>query len=683
MYSHASTNQFLLGLAWLGKSLTILLSSIFTVLGIVALYIKFSLDEQISHFLWILLMVTGFLLTFVVTIQLIYWLSKPIILKPINKKENTQQSTIGLIFIQGEGVKAEAYMEISGAIQAAASDLDIWVGIPKFIGESPIPRELGLAVNNTMRKMKQQGMPETAHLFFIAHSVSGIALAKYLKAFHESVNAKGQILMGSYLGKWYFSNLDSHGKTIINYPIPTLTIGGTLDGLARITRIATAYWYQQINPSEHSQLELEKFPVVVIEGASHMQFAKVPPNTKKFFKEAPFVAEFDLKPTANEEHVHQQVGEFIHNFICTILFPEKELISPEKQKPEAYWEHHRTEAQNILQPIINAFQQEGYYGFKPPFYGTYPINPRPEADNNDTLITNKNPKCFTPGSPWVQEHANPFMAALNEFEQKYSKTFILDKKEVTDNFHPSFPIFSEVHLPTINWNGKEKGRSKQTPCDHQGDQPCHLYKVTSATQALYNWFEDFDTGLFPISAFSLRAKLNSRQKFWHFAGVAHPDFQETDGASLGAAINQQAYQWAIENAGETAREYFNQFGNPMVMEADIIPIIKGGPSWLWNYPKYYFLFLNGTYHYVVRSVILKTDINYPIRAVSGFHYCHLLSPAAATEWIYVDGLRLNASVSGNTFVYGPVAGIVRALRFILRGVLRQVRIKGLGFLKRI
>ncbi|NES21026.1 MAG: hypothetical protein F6K41_19370, partial [Symploca sp. SIO3E6] len=264
MSSKTSPNQFLLGLAWLGKSLTILLSLIFAVLTIAALYIKFSLDDKILHFLWIALIVTGLLLIFVVIIQLIYWFSKPIILPPTNK----QHTTIGLIFIQGEGVKAKAYTEIAIAIQAAASDLDIWVGIPKFIGESPIPRELGLAVNNTIRKMKQQGMPETANLFFIAHSVGGIALSKYLNVFHESVNAKGQILMGSYLGKWYFSKLDAHGKTIVNYPVPTLTIGGTLDGLARITRIATAYWYQQENHSKHSQLDRDKFPVVVIEGAS-------------------------------------------------------------------------------------------------------------------------------------------------------------------------------------------------------------------------------------------------------------------------------------------------------------------------------------------------------------------------------------------------------------------------------
>ena len=686
MLSNNSPNQFLLGLAWLGKSLTILLLLIFATFTITALYIKFSLNDKIPHFLWIALTITGLLLAFVVTIQLYYWFSQPIILPPPETPEKRPSPPVGLIFIQGEGIPVQTYTDISKSIQASASDLDIWVGIPKFIGESPIPREMGLAVDNTIRKMKQQGMPEAASLFFIAHSVGGIALAKYLNTFHELINAKGQVLMGSFLGKWYFKKLDAEGKTIVDYPVPTLTIGGTLDGLARVTRIAAAYWYQQINAkyidgtnTKFPATDRYKFPVVVVEGASHMQFAKVPDTPQEFSKQAPFVAEFDLIPTATQEDVHTQVGEFIHHFMGTLLSPNKEGISHEQQ---TYWNKHLTNAESILQPIINAFEnQEGYYGFKPPFYGTYLINSAPDIPPQYVHYDkDKNPKCFYLGSPWIQ-YINTFMAAPKKCEETYSKTFTLPPESITDNFHRSSTILPYVHLPTINWNKLEGKKSKETACS--SNESCEFYKVTSVTQALYNWFEAFDTGFFPISAFSLRAKLNSRQKFWQFSGISDPDFQITDGASLGSEINQQAYQWALANAGESIRKYFHEFGVPMAMGKDVIPLIQGGPFWLLNYPKYKFLFLNGKYNYVVQSVALKIDINYWIPLARGFHYNQLLSPAAATEWIYVDGLRLNRSVSGNTFVYGPLGGIDKVLRFILRGVLRQLRIKGVGLLKRI
>jgi hypothetical protein len=40
-----------------------------------------------------------------------------------------------------------------------------------------------------------------------------------------------------------------------------------------------------------------------------------------------------------------------------------------------------------------------------------------------------------------------------------------------------------------------------------------------------------------------------------------------------------------------------------------------------------------------------TDVDYPIKAAAGFHYCKLLSPARAMEWIFTDGLRGNVTSS--------------------------------------
>ncbi|MEM8612276.1 MAG: hypothetical protein AAGF93_09690 [Cyanobacteria bacterium P01_H01_bin.105] len=555
-----------------------------------------------------------------VVIQLIYansWAGAPIILKPTHTG-----TVVSLIFVQGEGIPIERYRQIAAAIQSAAPDLAIWVGIPQFIGDSPIPRETGLAINNALQQMKKEGMPETDNCFFIAHSVGGIALQKYLKAFPE--NVKGQVLMGSFLGKWNLSKLDSKGQTIVDYPVSTLTIGGTLDGLARITRIAAAFWYQQINSSHLT--DKQKFPVVTIDGASHMQFASGKPTN--------FVADFDLKPGDGVEDadVHHQVGKLVYGFMC------KRLSHCQSEASLRFLSDEQTKTHQAVTPIIDALALEGYNGFKPACYNS-------ALDNTRT-----DPKC-TPYSPWIQNKANEIMAGSDVSPVSFSL-------DIKDSFHRSYSI-NPVHLPKI-----------ENFCE---DKETCILKGNSVTQALYNLFDFFDTGFFPISAFSLRTKLNSRQRFWQHAGVLDPNFKETDGGSIGTEINQQVYQWALEHAGDKAREYFNKVGMPIEMGTDVVPCVSAGPIFLLNYPKFNYVSKDGLESFQVRAGAMKTSLSYPLKVSSGFHYCQLLSPAAAMEWIYVDGLRPKASISGDTVVYGPFGGIVRTLKFVLRGLLRQTR----------
>jgi hypothetical protein len=41
---------------------------------------------------------------------------------------------------------------------------------------------------------------------------------------------------------------------------------------------------------------------------------------------------------------------------------------------------------------------------------------------------------------------------------------------------------------------------------------------------------------------------------------------------------------------------------------------------------------------------MATPIDYKIQAAAGFHYCKLMSPAKAIEWILIDGLRETRSL---------------------------------------
>ena len=75
--------------------------------------------------------------------------------------------------------------------------------------------------------------------------------------------------MGSVLDRKKIS-INEDGTSAVDYTIPTLEIAGTRDGISRLSRTAESYWHQVKNVQK-SQANL--FPVEVIEGVSHYQFA--------------------------------------------------------------------------------------------------------------------------------------------------------------------------------------------------------------------------------------------------------------------------------------------------------------------------------------------------------------------------------------------------------------------------
>ena len=72
------------------------------------------------------------------------------------------------------------------------------------------------------------------------HSQGGFVSQGYTKS--NSATIKAQVLMGSFITRDQ-REINSFGATKINYEVPTLTIGGTKDGIARISRIAESFWH--------------------------------------------------------------------------------------------------------------------------------------------------------------------------------------------------------------------------------------------------------------------------------------------------------------------------------------------------------------------------------------------------------------------------------------------------------
>eukprot|EP00913_Durusdinium_trenchii_P007413 g6970.t1 len=119
-----------------------------------------------------------------------------------------------------------------------------------------------------------------------------------------------------------------------------------------------------------------------------------------------------------------------------------------------------------------------------------------------------------------------------------------------------------------------------------------------------------DDGLGFVSAREIATKLASREMAWKVCGKASSP--ELDDGDRCKKINEE----------------------PLKMMADRKPTPPAGPWWIWNY-----LDFKDTGRDVE---ITSWYAFYPLSGPAygaGNHYCKLLSPARALEWIYIDSLR--------------------------------------------
>jgi hypothetical protein len=134
----------------------------------------------------------------------------------------------------------------------------------------------------------------------------------------------------------------------------------------------------------------------------------------------------------------------------------------------------------------------------------------------------------------------------------------------------------------------------------------------------------------------MKAKLLSRQSIQTAAGNKTADFHEDDEVgSRCAEINQEALNWALKHANPSSLERYNRVGKKLVIGSDLGPY-NAGPLWIWYYMQY--KDNADKTETLLQSPMMRTPTDYPIAEARGFHYCKLLSPFRALEWIYVDSL---------------------------------------------
>lgn len=135
---------------------------------------------------------------------------------------------------------------------------------------------------------------------------------------------------------------------------------------------------------------------------------------------------------------------------------------------------------DYFNPFFEAMELEGFYGMKPACYEKDLVNP-------------PSPKCLH-GSKWTPK-AQAIMGG--DISDKHATI------KTDDNFHQVWTV-TPVHLPTI-----------KNKCD--GKTQCQLDSIT-VSEAFYERLSDFDTGLYPVAAREIKAKLMSRQSIQQAAG---------------------------------------------------------------------------------------------------------------------------------------------------------------------
>jgi len=207
---------------------------------------------------------------------------------------STSGRQAGLVLIPGFNISSAAYKPVLAAMQRAAESqgLSLFAGCAHFDWQShPIrqPGDLWDRIGSVVQAMQRRGLPTDGPVFHAAHSMSTTFLQDHLAQGHESA---GQILLGGHL-------LRKHCYPIFTYNVPTLTVHAELDGEETVMRQAEQY-------SIHRCLDPAKFPMVILEGQTHMQFAS---------GSRPAHLRQELPPAVEEVVAHKAVGDVAVDFM--------------------------------------------------------------------------------------------------------------------------------------------------------------------------------------------------------------------------------------------------------------------------------------------------------------------------------------------------------------------------------
>jgi len=536
-------------------------------------------------------------------------LDDALILQPPAGKTGTPAAWIVL---PGAQIGKDTYKDLAVAVQKAAP-MPLWVAVlGTAVTPSPIPPEIGPRIDHVLNTMKSQGLDlDHVKLFYGGHSLGSVFIQDHLAKYHGKqgpmggkIQVLGQVLMGGFIQRKYYTFSNS-GKPSRNYPVSTLTVGGELDGLARCTRLAEAFYTADNNA---------KFPVVIIPGLTHMQFSSGTPPA--------LVKARDLVPEITYDQAHAAIAKVVASYFGQVAKAAGTDASALTQAIQA--------TASFAKPIIAAYELEGARYFNAPAQIGGPLEKT----------------CVKGGcqgkSNWAPE-AQKVISEISGWTLDVSNEYVSVS---------STPLTGEeFHLPAITHDDQKKSLHITTYSQNYFDD---------AQPSWFGWkeiFDKFDTGFVATSAEEIGTKLYSRQCTF-INGLGKNTSFDVDKPQFCSMTNAKAYEWAQKNAASTTLSRFQKYGQKYTF-ADDLPK-SGGPLFIDAHLQFNKVKQGGEQVISVAAPMQKTEIDYwkkhfgPIPRPSAvpdpgcFHYCKLLSPARAMEWIYVDSLRLKKGLTPGT-----------------------------------
>jgi len=446
----------------------------------------------------------------------------------------------------------------------------------------------------------------------LSEKLSGVAKDKQLCVAHGGLNldALSQINAGCDAG---FAMLGAAPEPELLEKLDgrTLVIGGDLDGSIPFSHFAVA---------RHKASKDRHFAVV--RGASHASFAPGQQSEED--------QETDLDPLVSEDESFKLVTDIVFDFVNG---GGEALASAEHA------------AAQLADPVIDALKLEGSTELGHPACNSdYPTNPQCNYPRfpNHSLPFGPAPAPSPPlpadcicGSPWIVQSAADSAYDLPGPYKSFTNDAFVDVMDT----HP-------FHLPHV-FNNCVKP-----------DASCVL-NITSATQP---WKEAGDLWpqgkAAPKSILEFRTKFKSREAVRHSANdpTASPNLDKN--LDTCKNINKAAFDWALSHAESSVKARFEKSGEPMVMVDDVEQTFGiEGPEWIKD--KLVFKRVADAKsptktRIEVQSwkfIVGNTNGGHvPWFFPVGMHYCKLLSPARAMEWIYTDSMRSSAQKSTDVVV---------------------------------